>query len=188
MKKHRILSILLAAFLALPTPVFAAESDDSGLSAYSEDESTESGSSGSAATSTLTATVDSVTYVYEEMDDGARIIQAFAEDDFTGNSIVIPEALNDRPVYRIQHGTFAQFGTYTAEDGSTKELTDTIISITLPSTLKDCGASFEWLNNITEVKVNGENNYFVSIDNVLYWNESGNSDGEYNLVFYPTGN
>ena len=60
MKKHRILSILLAAFLALPTPVFAAESDDSGLSAYSEDESTESGSSGSAATSTLTATVDSL--------------------------------------------------------------------------------------------------------------------------------
>lgn len=188
MKKHRILSILLAAFLALPTPVFAAEPDDSGLSAYSEDESTESGGSGSAATSTLTATVDSVTYVYEEMDDGARIIQAFAEDDFTGNSIVIPEALNDRPVYRIQHGTFAQFGTYTAEDGSTKELTDTIISITLPSTLKECGASFEWLNNITEVKVNGENNYFVSIDNVLYWNESGSSDGEYNLVFYPTGN
>lgn len=188
MKKHRILSILLAAFLALPTPVLAAESDDSGLSAYSEDESTESGGDGSAATSTLTATVDSVTYVYEEMDDGARIIQAFAEDDFTGNSIVIPEALNDRPVYRIQHGTFAQFGTYTAEDGSTKELTDTIISITLPSTLKECGASFEWLNNITEVKVNGENNYFVSIDNVLYWNESGSSDGEYNLVFYPTGN
>lgn len=188
MKKHRILSILLAAFLALPTPVFAAKSDDSGLSAYSEDESTESGSSGSAATSTLTATVDSVTYVYEEMDDGARIIQAFAEDDFTGNSIVIPEALNDRPVYRIQHGTFAQFGTYTAEDGSTKELTDTITSITLPSTLKECGASFEWLNNITEVIVNGENNYFVSIDNVLYWNESGSSDGEYNLVFYPTGN
>ncbi|MGN1129513.1 MAG: leucine-rich repeat domain-containing protein, partial [Candidatus Flemingiibacterium sp.] len=90
-------------------------------------------------------TVDGLTYTFELRNDGSgvNIKDVYAEEGFDSNSIVIPETLGGQPVRRINYGTFAGLG----------DVADTITSITLPSTLTECGASFEWLNNITEVKV-----------------------------------